>query len=81
MMVSTFEIDDVRIGATWGGGRLIRVYVDVDGGPVMADEWDIWNEDWDSPLITQSREAFEAFVRGRLEEPGLVFELVALATA
>jgi len=46
-----------------------------------ATSWPIWNEAWDTPLISVSRESFERFVVGRLEEPGVVDELVGLAAA
>lgn len=48
---------------------------------MRATSWPIWNEAWDTPLIAVSRESFERFVVGRLEEPGVLVELAGLAAA
>ena len=73
--------ETVVVGACWDGGPTIGIHIEVDGRTSRATSWPIWNEAWDTPLISVSRESFERFVVGRLEEPGVVDELVGLATA
>lgn len=71
----------VVVGACWDGGRTIGIHIGHDGRTARATSWPIWNEAWDTPLIAATRESFERFVVGRLNEPGVVEELVGLAAA
>ena len=73
--------ETVVVGACWDGGPTIGIHIEADGRTSRATSWPIWNEAWDTPLIAVSRESFERFVVGRLEEPGVVDELVGLAAA
>ena len=78
VLVATVRLEDGRtLAAWWDGGREIRVHIDAGGGAAAVQTWPIWNEAWDCPLIEPTREVFERFVQGRLEEPGLLDELVA----
>ena len=63
------------------GNKQHRIYIEADGRTSRATSWPIWNEAWDAPLISVSRESFERFVVGRLNEPGVVDELAGLAAA
>jgi len=81
-MVTSVAVEPgVRIAASWDGGRLISVHVDRDGITQRVAVWPVWNFAWDAPLIAPTIESFERFVRGRLEEPGTVDELVGTAAA
>jgi hypothetical protein len=73
--------ETVIVGACWDGGPTIGVHIEAGCRTVRATSWPIWNDAWDTPLISVSRESFERFVVGRLEEPGVVDELVGLAAA
>ena len=82
LLVCSIEVaEGVTIGACWDGGQTIGIHVEVDGRTSTATSWPIWNEAWDTPLISVSRESFERFVVSRLDEPGVVDELVGLAGA
>lgn len=81
-MVCTVEAaTDVHVGACWDGGASIAVFVHINGLPRRAVAWPIWNPIWDSPLIEPTRESFERFVLARLDEPGVVEELIDAARA
>jgi len=73
--------ETVVVGACWDGGPTIGIHIKVDGRTSRATSWPIWNDAWDTPLISVSRESFERFVVGRLNEPGIVDELVGLTAA
>ena len=83
MPITTSMVATVRLGdgatltAWWDGGREIGIHMDTGHGPERIDRWNVWNEEWDCPLIEPTRDYFERFVRGRLAEPGLLDELVA----
>lgn len=82
LLICTVEVrQSVKVGAAWDGGPTIGIHVEVDGATTRATSWGVWNPIWGSPLIEPTRESFERFVVGRLEEPGAVDELVAMATA
>ena len=82
LLVCSVEVNDgLTVGACWNGGPTIGIHIEVDGRTVRATSWPIWNPDWNSPLISVSRESFERFVVGRLEEPGVVDGLAGLAAA
>lgn len=82
LLVCTVKASDtVTVGACWDGGSSIAIHITVAGRTVRATSWPIWNDAWDSPLIETTRESFERFVVGRLEEPGVVDELVGMAAA
>jgi hypothetical protein len=59
---------------------VIKIYGGV-AGTAVATAWPTWNKAWDTPLISVTRESFERFVVGRLNEPGVVGELMGLAAA
>ena len=81
LLVCTVTVSDaLAVGACWIGGPTIGVHIEHGGTILRATSWPIWNEAWDTPLISVSRESFERFVVGRLNEPGVVDELVGLAT-
>ena len=65
----------VVLAASWDGGRNIHVEIDVGGQSTAVTNWPIWNEEWDTPLIEASREAFARYVSLRLREPGLIDSL------
>ena len=73
--------EDIVVGACWDGGPSIGVHIHTGGRATRAASWPVWNDDWDSPLISVTRESFERFVVGRLQEPGVLDELVGLAAA
>jgi hypothetical protein len=73
--------ETVIVGACWDGGPTIGIHIEAGSRTVRATSWPIWNDEWDTPLISVSRESFERFVVGRLEEPGVVDELLGLAAA
>ncbi len=78
VLVTTVRMNDgTTLAAWWDGGREIRLHVDGGGGPAPVQTWPIWNLEWNSPLIEPTRDSFERFVAARLEEPGLLDELVA----
>jgi len=80
VLVTTVPVaDDVTLAAWWDGGREIRVHRDAGGAVTVVGRWAIWNPEWDCPLIEPTRESFERFVRGRLQEPGILDELLAAA--
>ena len=82
LLVSQVQVSEALVvGACWDGGPTIGIHVEHAGRTVRAASWPIWNEAWDTPLISVSRESFERFVVGRLNEPGVVDELVGLAAA
>ena len=82
LLVCSVEVSDaVTVGACWDGGPTIGIHIEAGCRTVRATSWPIWNDAWDTPLISVSRESFERFVVGRLEEPGIVDELVGLAAA
>jgi hypothetical protein len=81
-LVVTIDLGDgLTLAAAWDGGPQIGLHLDRDGVTAPAGSWPIWNPAWDSPLIQPTRESFERFVAGRLAEPGVADELVALAAA
>ena len=57
--------------------RLLGIHIDTGNGPEQIDRWNVWNEEWDCPLIEPTRDSFERFLRGRLAEPGMLADLVA----
>ena len=61
------------------GGPSIGIHITAAGRTARATSWSIWNDAWDTPLIETTRESFERFVVGRLEESGVVDELVGMA--
>lgn len=73
--------ETVVVGACWDGGPSIGVHVHTGGRAARAESWPIWNDDWDSPLISVTRESFERFIVGRLQEPGVLEGLLDLAAA
>lgn len=82
MLVCSVEVSNaVTVGACWDGGPAIGVHIEVGGRIVRATSWPIWNDAWDCPLISITRESFERFVVGRLKEPGVVKQLVGMAAA
>ena len=82
LLVCQVQVSEaVVVGACWDGGATIGIHIEQAGRTVRATSWPIWNEAWDTPLIDASRQSFERFVVGRLEEPGVVDELVGLAAA
>ena len=82
LLVCSIEVNDaLTVGACWDGGPTIGIHIEHAGRTVHATSWPIWNEAWDTPLISVSRESFERFVVGRLNDPGVVDELVGLAAA
>ena len=77
-MVATVRLrDGATLAAWWDGGRNIGIHIDAGHGLEQVDRWDVWNTEWDCPLIEPTRQSFERFVAARLEEPGLLQELVA----
>ncbi len=79
VLVTTVRMNDgTTLAAWWDGGREIRLHVDTGSGPAPVQSWRVWNEEWDCPLIEPTRDSFERFVAGRLEEPGLLDELLAI---
>ena len=74
--VTTVRLDGRTLAAWWDGGREIRLHTDAGGVVCCVQKWDVWNEVWDCPLIEPTRESFERFVRGRLQEPGVLAELI-----
>ena len=81
LVCSVQASETLVVGACWDGGPTIGIHIEHGGRTMRATSWPIWNPDWNSPLISVSRESFERFVVGRLEEPGVVDELVGLAAA
>ena len=77
-MVATVRLGDgATLAAWWDGGRHIGIHIDCGHGLDQIDRWNVWNTEWDCPLIEPTRQSFERFVAARLEEPGLLQELVA----
>lgn len=81
LVCSVRASEAVVVGACWDGGPTIGIHIEHGGRTVRATSWPIWNDAWDTPLIAATRESFERFVVGRLEEPGVVEELMGLAAA
>jgi hypothetical protein len=81
VLVCTVTVEDGRLGCVWDGGRRVAVHVELAGGLRRVADWDIWNHEWDTPLVDMTPESFERFVRIRLAQPGLVEELIELAAA
>lgn len=82
LLVCQVQVSDtIVVGACWAGGPSIGVHVHAGGRAARAESWPIWNPVWDTPLIETTRESFERFIVGRLQEPGVVEELVGLAAA
>lgn len=81
-MVTSVEVEPgLRVAASWDGGRMIAIHLDRDGITRRVAFWSVWNPVWESPLIMPTIESFERFVRGRLDEPGVIDELVDPAAA
>jgi hypothetical protein len=77
-MVATVRLGDgATLAAWWDGGCQIGIHIDCGHGLEQIDRWNVWNEEWNSPLIEPTRDSFERFVAARLAEPGLLDELVA----
>jgi hypothetical protein len=77
-MVATVRLGDgATLAAWWDGGRHIGIHIDCGHGLEQIDRWNVWNEEWNCPLIEPTRESFERFLRGRLAEPGMLADLVA----
>jgi hypothetical protein len=76
-MVATVRLGDgATLAAWWDGGREIGIHIDGGHGPEQIDRWNVWNEEWDCPLIEPTRDSFERFLRGRLAEPGMLGTLI-----
>jgi arginase family enzyme len=53
MPVCSVRVSDaVVVGACWDGGQSIGIHVDDGGRAVRAASRPIWNDDWDSTLIS-----------------------------
>ena len=79
VLVTTVRVSgEATLAAWWDGGREIRLHIDTGSGPAPVQSWRVWNEEWDCPLIEPTRDSFERFVANRLEEPGLLDELLAI---
>jgi hypothetical protein len=82
MLVTTVEVEPgLTIAATWNGGPAIHLHVVRNGATIRVAFWSIWNPVWDAPLIEPTIDSFETLIAGRLDEPGVVDELVGMAAA
>lgn len=82
LLVCTVAVSEAsHVAACWDGGPTISVFVEVDGQPRRTVAWPIWNPIWEAPLIEPTRDSFQRFVLARLDEAGVVEELIDAARA